>query len=110
MPTYTISLTQAQAMTSKFRDEKETMLTEEYQNRDILPNCETFDRAPFDQLLGLNECAEIRIYYGMNEDSQVRAIIVAVDSSGEDILPPTEGAVIVEEGRPCPTLCPTNLL
>ena len=111
MPNYTISLKEAQDMTAKFRSERNSILDPEYRDRDILPICETFDRGPFDQLLGLANCASIRIYFGMNVDSQVRAIIVAVDSNGDDILPDgTNDALIVEEGRPCPTFCPLNLL
>src|SRR4051812_4847343 len=103
MPTYTISLAEAQTMTSTFRAERNSILEKDYRDRNILPICETYDRAPFDSLLALGNCAAIRIYFGMNADSQVRAIIVAVDANDEDILPNgTNDAVIVEEGRPCP--------
>lgn len=111
MPDQTISLEDAQNMTSRYRNNINTILKTTYQNQNILPYCETYDRAPFDTILGLSNCTAIRIYFGMNEEMQVRALVVGVDENDEDILPDGENdAVIIEYGRPCPDICPSVLL
>jgi hypothetical protein len=106
-----ISLEQGVEMTSLYRAEKEAILATPFQNQNILPNSETFKRDDIDTLLAQEGCAGLRIYYGMKESLQVHAIMVAVNSSNEDILPESESLVeeggdIVEEGQRCPDFCP----
>ena len=104
-----ISLAQAINMTSLYRAERENILAEEYKNTDLLLTCETFDRQAFDDLLSQAGCEKIRIYFGMTEDFQVRAIVVGVNSADEDMLPGSQVSVtsqIVEDGLPCPNTCP----
>jgi hypothetical protein len=109
-----ISLKQAIAMTSLYRKEKENILAKQFQDQNILPNCETFDRAVFDSLLAKPDCSAIRVYYGMDESLKVHAILVPVDSKNEDILPGPSAEVkyeygdIGEEGRRCPDDCPSS--
>jgi len=106
-----ISLQQAVDMTSAYRAEKETILATAFQNSDILPLSETFNRAAFDALLSIENCAAIRIYYGMDENNKVHAVIVAVNDSNEDIIPESfieNDESIVEEGQRCPDLCPPS--
>jgi len=111
MPTYTISLSAARDMTSLFSAERENILKTAYQDKETLTKCETFDRAPFDTILAMTNCTAIRIYFGMTEEYKVRALVVGVDSNNDDILPNGDNsAVIIEEGRPCPDYCPTDLL
>jgi hypothetical protein len=108
-----ISLTTAVEMTTRFRNQRENILKTEYENQNILPFSETFDRAAFEALLGESGAAGLRIYYGMDENLKIHTIIVAVNENNEDILPPlnlslTEGEeYIVENGTRCPELCPT---
>jgi hypothetical protein len=109
-----ISLLQAIEMTKKYRAEKENILAPEFRNRNILLTCETFDRNAFDALLSENGCMGIRLYFGMTENLQVRVVAVGVNEKNEDMLPAQrevitindEANVIVEEGLPCPEVCP----
>lgn len=108
-----ISLPQAIDMTSTYRKEKDNILAQEFQGQDILPICETFDRASFDTLLAEMDCTYIRVYFGMGENLQIRVIAVAADSKNADILPASGqakardgGGSIVEDGIRCPDICP----
>ncbi len=107
-----ISLPQAVKMTETFRKNKESILGTEYKNRDSVPLSETFNRQAIEKLLSTDNCAGIRIYYSMDDNLKIHAILVAVNDSNEDILPDERslsGAsdiVIIEEGQRCPDLCP----
>ena len=77
------------------------------------PLCETFEKEAVHKLLAIKGCASLRVYYGMKEDGNVDAILVAVNSSGEDILPAitnsieaTDELIILEDGLRCPDYCP----
>lgn len=109
-----ITLAQGIAMTQKYRAEKENILAPQYKGQDILPICETFDRAAFEALLNENDCTYIRVYLGMDQDLKVRVIAVGADSKQKDILPASNASPsladgdgnIVEDGLRCPTICP----
>ena len=109
-----ISLELAADMTTRFRNNRNTILQSSYQNQNILCICETFDRSAFDTILAQTGCASVRIYYGMDENLKVHAIIVAADEEGHDILPgstanfidPEEDESIIETGVRCPESCP----
>ena len=108
-----ISLQDAVTMTTNYRNIREQILKSRYQYQNILCICETFDRSAFDRLLSHPDCASIRIYYGMNQELEVHAIIVAADAAGNDILDPTDTNLdeedeypIVESGVRCPEICP----
>ena len=108
-----ISLETAEAMTQAYRNNYENILKTEYQNQDVLPLSETFDRSSLEALIDKTECQGLRIYYGMTEDLKVHAILVAVNSNNEDMLPSGEGLtgddeVIVDNGNRCPELCPPS--
>lgn len=89
------------------------MVKDEYKGKHF-PVCESFDRSAFDALLQREDCKGVRIYYGMNDDSQIHAIIVAIDADGKDILPIKDIAadstkpVILDRGLPCPDYCPDS--
>ena len=116
-------------MTTTFRENKDRILLDEFQGKDLLANAETFDRTAFDKLLAQPGCQKLRIYYGMDAELKVHAIIVGVDAENRDILHSTtvlatddntilstesgelitlgEGeGVIVEVGTRCPPDCP----
>jgi hypothetical protein len=108
-----ITLAQAIAMTSTYRDEREKILLPEFRGQDILPLSETFDRSSFEALLNETDCTFIRIYLGMDDNLKVRVIAVGADSANADILPAAglaraldDGGNIVEDGIRCPTICP----
>lgn len=109
-----IPLNRAIEMTSLFRSHRENVLAPVFQNQDILPVCETFNRADIDTLLGKEQCQALRVYFGMDESLKVRVIMIAANGNGEDILPAQStigpdldnGEDIVEEGHRCPPACP----
>lgn len=112
---HAIPLRQAIEMTKKFREQKELILAPEHHGKNLLGISETFDRAAFDQLLGQSQCTQVRIYYGMDANLQVHAIVVGVDGSGNDLLPdatstdtPPTGPIVVEDATFCPPLCGKN--
>ncbi len=109
-----ITLQQAIDMTTLYRKQKEEILQPEYRGKNILANCETFNREAIDYLLAEKECAGIRIYYGMDAELKVHAIMVGVNAANEDLLPDfteapgDEGYKITEDGQRCPDDCPPS--
>jgi len=107
-----ISLQQAIDMTTRYRQNKSAVIDPAYSGNDILSICNTFNKADIEALLAKPECAAIRLYYGMNEDLQVRPMLVAVDKNDNDILPPDavdDGAIgefIADNTVFCPPICP----
>ena len=98
-----ISLQTAIEMTNRYR-----------QNQPAdFPVCETFEAEAVSKLLSAEGCAFLRIYYGMKEEMQAHAILVAVNASNEDILPsvhasqvPVDDPVILDDGYRSPPACP----
>jgi len=77
------------------------------------PICETFEIDAINKLLATDGCSFLRIYYGMKENLEMDAVLVAVNAAGEDILPEatnmttsTNNPVILEDGYRCPPACP----
>ena len=103
-----ITLQQAIEMTTRYRENKDQILTDLFKGKDILPVCETFDRQTFDQVLSQPDCQKIRLYLSMDKELKLRMIIVGVNAKDEDILPPAadDGGSIGEQGFPCPPYCP----
>jgi hypothetical protein len=104
MNDHQITLQQAIDMTTRYRQNKPANA----------PICETFNMTAVNQLLAVSGCAYLRIYYGMKENMEIDAILVAADANGEDILPSQTAAafdetgnpVILEDGYRCPPDCP----
>ena len=107
MSSYLISLQSAIDMTTRFRNEKENILTQSMRGQNILPICETFDRSVFDTLLAQSGCQAIRVYFSMDSLLKVKVVIVGVNSSKADILTPSNEK-IAEEGQRCPDICPPS--
>ena len=110
-----ISLNRAIDMISFYRQSKEAILNPSYQNQNVLCNSETFVLADVQALLNQTGCSGLRIYYGMNPDYTVHAILVAVDETGKDIVNNTnklnstdDDPLILEEGKRCPPVCPDD--
>ena len=104
-----ISLQQAIDMTTLFRARKGQILNPAFAK--VLGISETFNRDIFDALLAQPGAAGIRIYHGMDSSLTIHSILVAVNSSNEDILPATttttadDGGTIGEQGQGCPPNC-----
>ncbi len=107
---HSISLDKAVDMTTLYREEKETILASTYQNQNILCNSETFALADVETLVSQTGCAGLRIYYGMDANLKVHAILVGINEEGGDMLPTTDpdepSEMILETGQRCPTTCP----
>lgn len=108
-----ISLQEAIDMTSLYRSQKENILKTQFQGQNILALSEAFDRNVFDTVLGRSGVMGLRIYYGMDENLKIHAIIVGTDENGDDILPgesnlnvSEEDNYIIENGNRCPDICP----
>jgi hypothetical protein len=103
-----ISLQQAIDMTTRFRDQNNSG------GKYSVFNCETFDRAVFDQILSQTGCVKMRIYSGLDENNVYHAIIVGVNEKDEDMLPTELNSTVTgdgkntigEDGITCPPYCP----
>ncbi len=102
-----ITLEQAKLYTKKYRDQLKEMLTSEYQG--ALSYCETFDADAVRTLLDQMGCVGFRVYYGLNNDNQVCAIMVGVNDKNEDILN-GDDSIILDNSKKCPDNCPLELL
>jgi hypothetical protein len=119
-----ITLAKAKQLVGKFKKDKDKIVKDEYKNKDLLPDSETFDRSVIDFLLAQPGCASLRIHFGMEEDEKVSLVIVGVDANDNDILTPvalnqsisttetveTLTDPIVENGTKCPPVCPVASL
>ncbi len=107
-----ISLQQAIDMTTSYRNQREKMLEPSYRDQGVLPTCETFDKTLVQQVLDQDQCVSFRVYFGMDNNKQVRTILVGVNADGKDILPEKSDAAAGEEGlivdiaARCPPFCP----
>ncbi len=100
-----ISLQRAIDMTTLYRANK-TKILAQGTNPDVLPICETFDRAAYDTLLAQPGCVKVRTYLGMNPDLTISVITVGVDSNDRDMV--NDGNAIVDNGTRCPISCPPS--
>ncbi|MFM1857655.1 MAG: hypothetical protein RLZ05_715 [Bacteroidota bacterium] len=108
-----ISLQRAIEMTTLYRKQQEEILQEQFRNKDILVRSETFEKTQIEALLAKKGCEKLRVYYGMDVELKIHAILVPVDINGKDILPDLQQSVesapdegIVDDGTRCPPLCP----
>ena len=105
-------------MTSLYRANREAILATSYKGLEIMPLSETFNKDAIAALLDLPGCAGIRIYYGMDEQKKVHAILVGVTAANEDMLPASSSGLIeepetdepdiLERGQRCPPACPPD--
>ncbi|HEY4149186.1 MAG TPA: hypothetical protein VGM41_09665 [Chitinophagaceae bacterium] len=117
---HAIPLVDAAAMTLRYRENKTLILQPQYPP-EILALCETFNKDGIVALANNPLAVGIRIYYGMDENLSVHAILVGVDAQGADILPPAAAGSaarraadddddgdddILEDGIRCPPTCP----
>ena len=116
---HSISQDKVEKLTSKYEKNKDSILKKKFHGKAILPTCETFDRAAFDQLLSQDGCVGVRIYFGMDEESNVKLVVVGVDKHNHDTISSnskhkkvkndetTEEPVLAfSDGLRCPPYCP----
>lgn len=108
-----INLTKAVELTTRYRNYQNALLQASYQDKGVLPTCESFDRAAIEALLAQPGCVGLRIYGGLETDMTLHAVVVAYDENNRDILPsadseadPEEEDVILENSIRCPPVCP----
>ena len=82
---HSISTEQVNNLKSKYDKNKNNILKDPFNQNDTLPTSETFERAAFDKILAQDGCVGVRIYYGMDDDLQVKLILIGVDKNGQDI-------------------------
>ena len=87
-----ISLKEAVEMTTTFRENRETILADDYKETNVLAQCETLDKEALRAFMDNEYCKSIRLYSGMNNDLQVKTILVGVNENAEDMI---EGAQVV---------------
>ena len=117
---HSVTLARVKELKSQYKKNKQKILKKEYRDSALLPICETFDRAAFDQLLAQPGCVGIRIYFGMDEEMNVKLIVVGVNEKDEDIRPViTENSIqtfassfdepvfAFSDAQRCPPDCPT---
>lgn len=114
-PKHRIPVSRGAQMTARYRKEKKRILKGEFADSDILPISETFEKAAIERLLAQPGCTALRVYYSMDEELKVHALLVGVDAENRDILPAsTETATLTEEGevldeaKRCPNDCPPS--
>lgn len=90
-----ISLTDAQALVARLQANPVTGLAAS----------ETFGLEIVNAVIGTEGCASLRIYYGKKEDGSICAILVPVDSDGNDL-----DGTLGEDGFRCPPFCPPKSL
>ncbi len=103
-----ISITQARQMISLFKELKPGLLSPGYP-QSTLPNCETFSKSELEHIFEVTGCQQFRVYSGMDENNQVRSIIVGVNDDGVDIVPEDgeDNLILISDER-CPDICPPN--
>src|SRR5260221_14758968 len=70
-----------------------------------------YDASFIQDLLNIPGCVSVRIHFAENDNGTNCMVLVAVDSSGNAILPPTDTSTtdspfILDDGTPCPPVCP----
>lgn len=107
-----ISLEEAIEMTTRFREEIQSMFKPEFIAIGVLPLSETFNKTVFEDLVMQPGCIAVRAYLGMDDSNEVRLLFVGVDENNNDILSGSNGQTgyIFEYGQRCPPICVTGPL
>lgn len=82
---HNIDITQAITMINNFGAVRETMVSAPY-NANTLPVYETFNLEAIDQLICQDNAVGFRVYMAMDDQQQVRFVLVGVDGDGKDII------------------------
>src|SRR5215207_425426 len=82
-----ISLDDAKKLTGKYRTEREEVVKPDLKGKKVLAISETFEKDQILQILARDGCVALRVYYGMDSEKKVHAILVGVNAQDRDILP-----------------------
>ena len=111
-----VPVSRAEEMIAFYRENKETILAPDYKNTDVLAFSETFNADDVRLLLSQPGCVGFRVRYGMGDKLLLHAILVGVDSNGNDIFLHNpgfglkdDGGYVVEDSTRCPPDCPTQI-
>ena len=103
--THQISLATAIDLTTRYRNDHPS----DY------PICETFQLASILRLLSTPGAAYLRIYYGLQSNGNMDAVLVAADKDNKDLIPSAGASTasdddppILEDGFRCPPTCPPD--
>jgi hypothetical protein len=100
-----ITLQEGIDMTTRFRGNNETVLAVPFKGQNILPKCETFDKAHIDEIFAQHDCVGLRVYYSMDNSYKLHAMLVGVDSNDADILMKGDEKIL-DNAQRCPMVCP----
>ena len=102
-----ISHEEAIEMTTRFRDEIQSMFKPGFTAIGVLPLSETFNKTVFEDLVMQPGCVAVRAYLGMDDGNEVRLLFVGVDENNNDILSVSDeqAGYIFEYGQRCPPIC-----
>jgi hypothetical protein len=91
---HSISLAEAAELTANYRNA---------QTGDYI-KAEYFGKNAILDLLNQDNCIGMRIYYGLDNNSVKKLVLVGVDGNGNDL----DSGVILDKGFPCPTYCSSS--
>lgn len=117
-----ISLEEALEMTADYNSNRESILKPEYQGKNILCIHESFEKEKVDVLFSKPGVVGLRIWYGMDAEQKVHAILVGTNTQGQDVIylnslhssasstvatqvMTEENNPILENGQRCPEEC-----
>lgn len=87
---HVITLERALQLTDNYARNKDSILSGTYgNNKDILPDYETFNLKAIDSLVCQEETIGFRMYLGLDENKKIRLVLAGVDANGVDILQET---------------------
>lgn len=85
-----ITLSEAAAMTKKYRDANPTQIKGHY-----------FGKKAIQDILNQTESVGIRIYYGLDEDAKKQLVVVGVNSGENDLY----NGLLADRSIQCPPNC-----
>jgi hypothetical protein len=100
-----ISLADAVKMTKDYQ-QRRTNLTNPSLPENTLPICETFESDHVSKLLQKTGCTGIRAYLGLDNNDQVKLVLVAVDEDDNDLYQGTDA--LLDKAARCPSICPPS--
>ncbi|MFN5422858.1 MAG: hypothetical protein ACK5AO_06300 [bacterium] len=100
-----IDLQTAIALTKRYRENKDSLVTPEFSNSMCL--AETFDASAIRAVIDQPGCVAFRAYYGMKENKEISLVFVGVNDKNQDILfedDPSKN-ILVDLPQKCPPYC-----